>query len=364
MWKKLMYVACVAITLTLASAGLADKVVGDWENDMNGWELLVNDAPAGSATELATTGVTQGAQSLKVVIPAGGWKQALMLNINALGLTSEFQKSTKFSVDITRLAADWKGAPADGHSGFHFVINAGGDGWQIWEQGDYVGWWKYDQGDQTQTVTWDYSAILPKIDFTKIWWLELRLISNYDAAYTAGGVYYMDNAQLSGVAPAAATKSTDIIIGDWEQNLDGWAAGGEADLLYSDVNGVTLGKYSLDVWVPTGAWAGVVTMNMLDPNNADVLAAFRTNTKIAADITRMVADWPVDDIPGWNGIHMIINCGGDGWSLWQDLGYQAHWTQPDGDRTMPATWNYSQYLSRINFDKLWMVLARSDRQRQ
>ena len=33
--------------------------------------------------------------------------------------------------------------------------------------------------------------------------------------------------------------------------MDGWVAGGGADVRYSDTNGVTLNKYSLDVYVPT-----------------------------------------------------------------------------------------------------------------
>ena len=126
--------------------------------------------------------------------------------------------------------------------------------------------------------------------------------------------------------------------------MDGWVVAGGADVRYSDTNGVTLDKYSLDVYTKTGAWASVLTLNLLDPNNAAVLAAFRANTKISADITHLVLDWPVDDIPPWNGTHLIINCGGDGWSLWQDLGYQAGWSQNNGDRTDTATWDYSPYL--------------------
>ena len=135
--------------------------------------------------------------------------------------------------------------------------------------------------------------------------------------------------------------------------MDGWTVSGSADVRYNDHNGVTLGKYSLDVYVPTGAWAGVLIMNMLDPNNAANLASFRTNTKISADVTRLVADWPTNQVPGWDGIHMIINCGGDGWSLWQDLGYQVGWQQPQGDMTQTGTWNYGPYLSKMNFNSLW-----------
>ena len=115
-----------------------------------------------------------------------------------------------------------------------------------------------------------------------------------DAASVAK--FYIDNIQVVGLPPVVVTKSSDTIIGDWEQKMDGWVAGG-ADTRYSDTNGVTLGKYSLDVYVPTGAWATVLSLNLLDPNQAAVLAAFRSNTKITADITHLVRDWPVGKIP-------------------------------------------------------------------
>lgn len=212
---------------------------------------------------------------------------------------------------------------------------------------------------QPRTYTWELSDTLTaKIAAAddSIWWFEFALVSNLDGASVTK--FYIDNIRLVTPEEAASKgKSTDTIIGNWEQSMDGWGVGGGADARFSDVNGVTLDKYSLDVFVPTGAWASVLTLNLLDPNNAAVREAFRANTKLSADITRLVVDWPVGDLPPWNGIHLIINCGGDGWSLWQDLVYRAGWTQNDGDRTITATWDYSPYLSRIQFDKLtWCAL--------
>jgi large exoprotein involved in heme utilization and adhesion len=115
---------------------------------------------------------------------------------------------------------------------------------------------------------------------------------------------------------------------------------------------VTLGKYSLDVYTPTGAWASVLTMNLMDPNNAAVLKAFRANTKLSVDITHLVRDWPVDKIPPWNGIHFIVNTNAEALpSLgagWVNLGYQAGWSQNNGDRTDTATWDYGQVVADLN----------------
>jgi hypothetical protein len=181
------------------------------------------------------------------------------------------------------------------------------------------------------------------------------LISNVDANSVAK--FYIDNIQITGI-PIPTGKSTDTVIGNFEESLDGWVVGGGADVRFNDHNGVTLDKFSLDVYLSTGDWnQDVLVLNLLDPNQAAVLAAFKNNTKITADVTHLVADWPTDSAPGWNGKHLIINAGGDNWSMWQDLGYQAHWTRSSGDLTQTATWDYSPYLSQIKFDNLtWCEL--------
>ena len=47
-----------------------------------------------------------------------------------------------------------------------------------------------------------------------------------------------------------------IDVGNREQDMDGWALGNTAgtDARYSDVNGVTLGQYSLALYVPASDW--------------------------------------------------------------------------------------------------------------
>jgi hypothetical protein len=114
-------------------------------------------------------------------------------------------------------------------------------------------------------------------------------------------------------------------------------------------------NYSLDIYIPNGDWnQDVLTLDVIGNGLLDV---FKVNQEISVDVTRMVADWPVDDIPPWNGIHMIINAGGDGWSLWEGMGYRVGWQQTDGDETDTATWDYGQHLSSIDFDNLtWLEL--------
>jgi len=194
MYRRLFPVVLLVLAVGLFSDAHA-VLVGDWENNMDGW-ILQTEAP-GSSASFSTTGATLHDSSLRVSIPVGGWKKALQIKFQDLGLVDEFLANKIFSVDVTRLASEWTGAPADGHSGLHLYVNAGGDGWNIWQEAEgYKGWWKYELGDNTQTVNWDYSAALPNIKPDNLWWCELFIATNYDTAYTSGGIYYFDNAQL------------------------------------------------------------------------------------------------------------------------------------------------------------------------
>jgi hypothetical protein len=194
MSRRLISLMSLVLGAFLVCPAGAALVIGDWENDMDGWALLPE--TAGAEATYSTVGVTLNDTSLRVSIPGGGWAKAMQIKFQDLGLVDQFLANNTFSIDVTRLVNEWGGAPADGQSGVHLYVNAGGDGWSLWEDQGYQSWWKYDQGDQTQTASWDYSVSAAKIDAGNLWWCELLVATNYDAAYTSGGVYYFDNAQL------------------------------------------------------------------------------------------------------------------------------------------------------------------------
>ncbi|MGE5293921.1 MAG: LamG domain-containing protein [Solirubrobacterales bacterium] len=321
-------------------------VIGNFENGLDGW---YTDTYTGGTTAAGATGATLGAQAMQVDA-AGGWQQLTKVDVKP-HMAMLATKGVKITADVTAFAADMTTTWFQ----VGMVINAQNNN----DNGanNNLGWNDLGLQDvaidgQAHTLTWtladDVTAKIAGAN-ADIGWFEVLLISNDDSASTTR--FYIDNIQI--VSPATDTgKATDTVIGNWEQSMDGWVVGGGADVRYSDTNGVTLGEYSLDVYTPTGAWASVLTMNLLDPNNAAVLAAFRTNTKLSVDITHLVRDWPVDKIPPWNGTHLIINtdasavpsqAGG-----YINLGYKAGWSQSNGDRTDTATWDYSQVIADLN----------------
>ncbi len=329
-------------------------VIGDFEGgSLDNWGPAWEGSPV---LANATVGVTSGSGSLSVTTNGGYY----CLQWNAPSVP-ESLAGQKLQFDLTMIASEWPVGLWTKVADKVALNSNGTSGWKEYATAtaidtltsqatslDWGRWW-----DAAPDVVKTYTVDISDYDLTGATWFQINItIQGGDGL----GHFYFDNVQL--VGPALSTgKSTDTVIGNFEQDLDGWVVGGSADVRYSDTNGVTLDQYSLDVYTPTGAWASVLTLNILDPNLTAVRDAFFTNTKLSADITRLVVDWPVDDIPGWNGIHLIINCGGDGWSLWQNLGYQAHWLQTQGDLTQTATWDYSPYLSTIQPNNLtWCSL--------
>jgi len=330
-------------------------MVSDFEDGFDGWGS--NDGWRTGNLSLSATGVSEGAQAM-LVEAAGGWVQVAVVNLKpyaaALGNTG-----VSIAADVTAFEADMTTTWMQ----VGMVVNAAAPiNWQD------LGLKDVTRDGQPHTMTWALSeALAAQIaeGVEGLAYFELVMVSNVDGASVSK--FYIDNIRITGVpaTPTDVPKSTDLVIGNWEQQLDQWVVGGNADANYSDANGVTLDGHSLDVRVPTGEWnTDVLVLNLLDPNNAAVLAAFKANTKITADVTRLVADWPTPPDLGvqqldWDEILLILNIGGDGWQLSWDAQIstnwckQANWLPRNGeDETIKATWDYSRFLSQIDFANL------------
>lgn len=340
-------VHAILVSVMLASPVLAGSIlVSSFEGGLDGW---YTDTWTAGTTAVGATGATDGDQALQVAGP-GRWQQLTKVSVKPY-LEQLSNKGVKVTADITAFAADTTSTWMQ----VGMVLNCTNNN----DSGvnNNLGWIDLGLQDvaldgQPHTFTWaipDEQVDRIAGADENISWFEFLLISNADGASTVK--FYVDNVRIVGV-PADTGRSTDFILGNFEQSLDRWVVGGGADVRYSDTNGVTLDNHSLDIYTATGAWASVLTMNLLDPNNADILAAFRANTKITADITHLAVDWPTDEIPPWNGTHFIINTSAEALPSrdggYVDLGYKAGWSQNNGDRTDSVTWDYSSVISDLN----------------
>jgi len=269
MWKNLMYVVCVAATLSLASTGLADRVIGDWEEQMDGWRIHA-DAPAGTDARYSdSNGVTLGKHSLDLYVPVGGYKLILYYDVRSQGAFDDFLKYQKISIDVTRLAKDWPGAADWVGGGIHMVVNAGGDGWSLWE-GAYAGWWSWSVGDQTATLTWDYAQYLPRIQVNNLWWLEIFFVTNFDLDYDTGGVYFLDNCKLWGSGAATEPKPANEAQNVATNSSLSWKASDTAAshtvFFGTDFDAVTNANVDSD---PNLVTIASVNVPSFDPNGLD-----------------------------------------------------------------------------------------------
>ncbi|NQV34804.1 MAG: hypothetical protein HQ515_19075, partial [Phycisphaeraceae bacterium] len=225
---------CVAVLVTSLVSPCLATVIGDFEGQMQGWH--VPDNPDVSV-QYSTLGVTLNAVSLRVQTQAGGWQDAVALDLVGQDeLITAFLENTTLAVDVTRFASEWQGDPQNGYNQIFMVINAGGQGWDIWDQ-QVAGDWTPDQGDQTKTLVFETASALAQINVNNLWWLEIRLVVHSDEDYAPGGRTYLDNIRLLPQRPKKITwvSETYDVDQDNVQDDQGWiqmlrAAGYDVDV--------------------------------------------------------------------------------------------------------------------------------------
>jgi len=228
-------------------------VLGDWEDSMDGWFIWTRTRATSS---YSTTGATLNNKSLRLEIPTG-WDWVLQLNLNDEQLEA-LKANDLFTLDVTWVNSEWQGHSWANVEGI--AINSAGFNW-AWQQittpigdtsnPDAPGQWNPSFGDDTRTITWDYSGIavanIPAGSAT-----QFIIATGHDA--TVGpGIFYFDNARFlkSGLAsnPHPANRATDVKT---EPTLR-WTPGRQTDIhdVYlgtnfndvSDVNRVNLASY-------------------------------------------------------------------------------------------------------------------------
>jgi hypothetical protein len=112
---------------------------------------------------------------------------------------------------------------------------------------------------------------------------------------------------------------TGVVLGDWEDSLDGWVLypGSDAILSYS-TTGATLNEKSLRMEVPSSYW--VIRLNL----NPGQLESLKANDLLAIDVTWLASEW---EAHSWSQVHKVaINSSETGWS---EMDY------PDSDTINP-----------------------------
>jgi hypothetical protein len=193
MCKKSLFLICIVSVLITASASYG-VVVGNWEYRFDGWTIWPS-APAITQVGHSTNGATLNSNSLRVSVGSGGWNEFLVLRCTEVGRVADFFANDTFSVDVTRLVADWSG-PGWGGT-LRLVVNTQSAGWNNLGTGlPNPGWWSPANGDQTINLSWDYSAVR-NLTLPTDGWIEIIIGQNSSSDWVPPLIYYLDNAQLT-----------------------------------------------------------------------------------------------------------------------------------------------------------------------
>ncbi len=225
---------CVAVWVMCLANTCLGTVIGDFEGNMQGWHVPDN---LNVSVQYSTLGVTLNAVSLRVQTQAGGWQDAVALDLmDQDALIAACLETPLLAMDVTRFASDWQGTPQSGHNQVFMVINAGGQGWDVWDQ-QVAGDWTPDLGDKTSTLVFDIASAMAQINVNNLWWFEIRLVIYSDQGYAPGGTCYLDNIRLLSQRPRKIIWVTETCDQDWdnEQDDQGWvhmlrAAGHDVDV--------------------------------------------------------------------------------------------------------------------------------------
>ena len=191
------YLICFVLTLFLVSASYG-KVIGDWEQNMDGWTAVSWDTPLPTFGYSNTTGVTLPQYSLVVTPGKTGFQWILQRD----GV-EDLDANPTFEIDVTWVASEWQddGVTQDIWANFkEIAINSAG-GWSQYVAIDLVNpdwpgsWDPYNWGAvHTRHLTWDVSGY----DMSGVTdWMQILLSMNCGGTIVTQGNIYLDNAQLT-----------------------------------------------------------------------------------------------------------------------------------------------------------------------
>jgi len=192
--SKMLVSICIALALVSTSYGV---VIGNWEQQMDGWAAGWDDSPV---LDYSETGVTLDQSSLQVrYANASGWGWVLKNEGMYSQLAALSAPGAKVLADVTWVASEWTGTNIWVQMQM-MAINSNA-GWAQMGPTDtanpaYPGSWDpYNWGEvHTRTLSWDVSGYN--------WagatnWVQLIFSKNDggDAGYTTGG-FYIDNVRI------------------------------------------------------------------------------------------------------------------------------------------------------------------------
>jgi hypothetical protein len=269
-------------------------VIGDWEDNMDGWAL----GDGVVSASYSTTGATLNNKSLKLEIDPN-WQIAMSVGSPDYFDEVDFKSNDTFKIDVTWVTNEWTGGSWAKIE--NLVINAAGIGWTELGPPDTDtsnpanpgNWDPYSYGEiDTRTLTWNYSDV-NLVEIPNGGYIELIICTNHDPFFGTG-TYYFDNARL-----LDSKLATNPDPRDRQTNV-------ETDPTLSWTPGIYADKH--DVYFGTDEDA-VTDANRTSQLNVLIKQNYDTNSiDIANDVGPLEFDttyyWRIDEVNGtsiWTG---------------------------------------------------------------
>jgi len=190
MCKKLCFLTLSVLILSLTSTSYGEVVIGNFEQQMDGWAACSWGPPGNPTFSYSTTGVTLDSYSLKAVQPTGWYWFLINTNVNG----DAFRANNIISIDITRLANEWTRGTGDHGCNLDLRVQDN-NRYQLTGLGNNGDWDSNDlNANDTMTVTWDYTLFKNQMPDAATG-VEIIIATN-TGGYTGNGTWYIDNIQL------------------------------------------------------------------------------------------------------------------------------------------------------------------------
>jgi len=208
MCKKLCFLILSVLMLSLTSTSYGEVVIGNFEQQMDGWAACSWGPPGNPTFSYSTTGVTLDSHSLKAVQPTGWYWFLINTNVNG----DAFRANNIISIDITRLANEWTRGTGDHWCNLDLRVQDN-NRYQLTGLGNNGDWDSNDlNANDTMTVTWDYTLFKKQMPAAATG-VEIVIATN-TGGYTGNGTWYIDNIQL------LASRNEQPRSGAWGVELD------------------------------------------------------------------------------------------------------------------------------------------------
>jgi hypothetical protein len=195
MYKKLCFLILSVLMLTLTSASYGEVVIGNFEQQMNGWTECTWGPPGHPTFSYGTSGITLDSYSLKAVQPTGWYWFLINTGVNA----DDFRANNVIAMDVTRLANEWtRGEPTANHYCNLDVRFQDNRNYNLVGVGNAGDWDSNDpDANDTITATWDYTRYKNQPDVLSPNSTSIQIvIATSTGGYTGEGIWYIDNIRL------------------------------------------------------------------------------------------------------------------------------------------------------------------------